>query len=58
MRWREQHQGPLTLADSEPQEYMTTHRTGSWLARPNKRGGVKWLSTLPVRRNDDVSLPP
>ena len=45
MRQRELCQGPLTLADSEPQEYMTTHQTRSWLARPNKKGGVKWVST-------------
>ena len=39
MRWREYHQGPLMLVDNEPQEYMTTHQTRSWLARPNKKGG-------------------
>ena len=44
------------LADSEPQEYMTTHQTRSWLARPNKKGGVKLVSTLHVRRNDDMSV--
>ena len=39
VRQREWHQGPLMLADSEPQEYKTNHQTGSWLARPNKKGG-------------------
>ena len=32
------------LADREPQEYMTTHQTGSQLVGPNKKGGVKWVS--------------
>ena len=45
VRQREWHQGLLMLADSEPQEYVTNHQTGSQLARPNKKGGVKWVST-------------
>ena len=35
----------------------TTHRTGSWLARP-KKGGVKWVSIPHVKRNDRTCLPP
>ena len=57
MRWKKRRESPLMLADSEDQEYMTTHQTGSQLARPNKKGGVKWVSTPHVGRNDNVSLP-
>ena len=46
------------LADSEPQEYMTTHQTGSQLARPNKKEGSEMGKYPHIRTNGNaVYLP-
>ena len=41
-----------------PRMNMATHQTGSWLARPNKKGGVKLVSTpMTGGMTMSVSLP-
>ena len=69
MMWLQTSKGTLTYGGGNdvnahwhwwivnPMMNVTTHQTESQLARPNK-GGVKWVSTPCVRRNDNACLPP
>ena len=57
MRWREQCQGLLTLADSEPKDEYDHSLSWVMVGKAKLKGGVKWVSSPHVRRNDDICLP-